>query len=93
MKITKQTLKSAAKLAAARARMVGAKTAKRMAVAADAVLIKAGKTAQARQHKRAGMTALKAKGKIALAAGAAAAAVVAARAIARNVKRGAAMPD
>jgi hypothetical protein len=93
MKITKRTLKTAAKMAAARARVAGAKTMKRMAIATDAALIKAGQAAQAREHKRAGKTALKAAGKIALAAGAAAATVVAARAIARNVKRGAMMPD
>ena len=92
-RITKRTLKAAAKLAAARARVAGAKTLKRMAVAADAALIKAGQAAQAREHKRTGERALRAAGKIALAAGAAAATVVAARAIARNVKRGAAMPD
>jgi hypothetical protein len=86
MTITKQVLKLAARRAAARARLAGAK-------AMDAVLVKAGAAAKTRQRKRAGKTALKTAGKVILAAGAAAATVVAARAIRRNIQRGSSLPD
>lgn len=86
MTITKQVIKMAARRALARARLAGAK-------ALDAGLVKAGEDAKARQRKRTGKSGLKTAGKIVLVAGAAAATVAAARAVTRNVKRGATLPD
>ncbi len=86
---TKDRMKQAAKTAA-----------KRGAKVFDAALVKAGEAAKGRQEKRehqATVDARKAKlkkvGKVAMVAGAAAATVIAARAVARNVRRGAALPD
>jgi hypothetical protein len=87
--ITKDKMKQAAKAAA-----------KRGVKAFDAALVRAGEAAKGRQEKRehqATVDARKAKfkkaGKVALIAGAAAATVVAARAVSRNVRRGATLPD
>lgn len=87
--ITKDKMKQAAKAAA-----------KRGAKVLDAALVKAGAAAKERQEKRehqATVDARKAKlkkaGKVVLIAGAAAATVVAARAVSRNVRRGATLPD
>jgi hypothetical protein len=88
-RITKEKVKQVAKAAA-----------KRGVKALDAALVKAGAAARERQQMRehkATLDARKAKlkkvGKVAIVAGAAAATVVAARAVARNVQRGATLPD
>ena len=81
---TKQAMKAAVKVAAAKTLAQGVKRSRELAVAADAALIKAGKAAQDRQRKRARATLLKKAGKVALAAGAATAAVMTVRAVARR---------
>lgn len=70
--ITKRAIKTTAKIAAAKA---------------DAFLVKTGQAAQMRQRKRATKAALKTAGKVMLVAGTAAATVVTARAVMRNVRR------
>jgi hypothetical protein len=88
-RITKEKVKQVAKAAA-----------KRGVKALDAALVKAGAAARERQQMRehkATVDARKAKlkkvGKAAMVAGAAAATVMAARVVARNVRRGATLPD
>jgi hypothetical protein len=68
------------------------KAARRIAIATDAVLVKAGKAAKQRQRDRAVQVALKKTGKIAGIAATTAALVVAARAIVRARRRSAAAP-
>ena len=68
------------------------KAAKRIAIATDAVLVKAGKAAEQRQHDRAVKAALKKAGKVAAIASTTAAIVVAARAALRSRRRPAAGP-
>ena len=86
--MTKGAMKTAAKVAMAKAVTVGAKKIKQFAIATDAALVKAGRAAQLRQRKRATKAVLRTAGKVALIAGGAAATVVAVRAVARNVRRG-----
>lgn len=66
------------------------KAAKRIAIATDAVLVKAGRAAEERQHDRAVKAALKKTGRIAAIAATTAAIVVTARAAARARRRAAA---
>jgi hypothetical protein len=66
--------------------------AKRVAVAADAALVKAGDAAKRRQHGRAFKTALKATAKAAAIAAATAVTVLAARTAARARRQRAAAP-
>lgn len=87
--ITKRVIKTAAKVAAAKALAAGSRKAGQWAIAADAALVKAGEAAKMRQRKRTTKHALKTAGKIALVTGAAAATVVTVRAVARNARRGA----
>ncbi len=68
------------------------KAAKRIAIATDAVLVKAGKAAEQRQHDRAVKAALKKTGKIAAIAATTAAIVATARAAVRARRRQAAAP-
>lgn len=63
------------------------KAARRIAIATDAVLVKAGKAAEQRQRDRAVQAALKKTGKIAAIAATTAALVVAARAVVRTRRR------
>jgi hypothetical protein len=58
--------------------------AQRLAIAADAALVEAGRSAERRQRARAVKTTLKKVGRMALVAGAAVATVAAARAVARR---------
>ena len=66
--------------------------AKRIAIATDAVLVRAGKAAEQRQHDRAVKATLKKTGKVAGIAATTAAIVVAARAAVRARRRSAAKP-
>jgi hypothetical protein len=68
------------------------KAAKRIAIATDAMLVKAGKAAEQRQHDRAVKAALKKTGKVVGLAATTAAIVVAARAAVRARRRPAAGP-
>jgi hypothetical protein len=68
------------------------KAAKRIAIATDAMLVKAGKAAEQRQHHRAVKAALKKTGKLAAIAATAGAIVVAARGAVRARHRPVAGP-
>lgn len=68
------------------------KAAKRIAIATDAVLVKAGKAAEQRQHDRAVKAALKKTGKVVGLAATTAAIVAVARAAVRARRRPAAAP-
>jgi hypothetical protein len=68
------------------------KAAKRIAIATDAMLVKAGKAAEQRQHDRAVKAALKKTGKVLGLAATTAAIVVAARAAVRARRRPATGP-
>lgn len=76
MVITKQKIQAISKRAA-----------KRMMLAADEMLVEAGRAAKQRQRARALKAAAKAVGRLALMAGATAATTVAARAVARRNAR------
>jgi hypothetical protein len=78
---TKKYLKAATEQAMTRARTAGKSAARQIVAAADAVLVEAGHAAKRRQRNRAVKAALKVAGKAAVIAGAAAATVVAVRAV------------
>jgi hypothetical protein len=86
---TKKVIKTAARLAIARAGMAGREAARhaaaRMIMAADAALVDAGRSAKRRQRRRAVKHTLKVAGKAALMAGTLAATVMVVRARARKV--------
>jgi len=85
--VTRKKISAAVKQAAARARTSGRKVVQRMAVAADAALVKAGTAAKQRQQGRARKSALQKTARAVAIAATAAATVFAARAAARARRR------
>jgi hypothetical protein len=85
IRTTKFALKAGAAIAAGKAKKTAARGLQQLAVAVDEGLMRAGRAAARRQHKRAVKARLKAAGKVALVAGGAVAVIGAARVI--NARR------
>jgi hypothetical protein len=84
--MTKKRAEARVRRAAEGARRVGRVARERVVTATDAALAKAGRAAERRQRHRTLKSALHVAGKAAIVAGAAAASVVASRAVVRAVR-------
>ena len=85
MRSVEQRVRKGGRTAAALATDVGKQAARRVALAADTMLVKLGKAAKKRQRTRKAKAALKTVGKVALVVGAGAVTAVAGKAVLARV--------